>query len=130
MTTSLLRLFLIAGAATLVAAGPAAADGDAAKGAKVFKKCKACHFADQEKNKVGPSLVGVFGRTAGTVEGYKYSDAMKYSGIVWSPETLGQYLRAPKEMVPGTKMTFVGLKKDDDVEDVIAYLEEATKKPE
>ena len=130
MTTSRLYLSVIAAAAVLLAAGPASAAGDAAKGAKVFNKCKACHFVDKEKNKVGPSLVGLFGRTAGTVEGYKYSDAMKSSGIVWSAETLGEYLKSPKTMVPGTKMTFVGLKKDDDVEDVIAYLEEATKKPE
>jgi cytochrome c len=119
---------MIATAAALLAAAPAHAD--AAKGAKVFNKCKACHNVDKPANKIGPSLQGVFGRTAGTVEGYNYSDAMKASGIVWSIETLGNYLKAPKEMVPGTKMTFVGLKKDDDIENLMAYLEEAAKKPE
>ncbi len=130
MTTPILRLLAIAAAAALFAAAPARADGDAAKGAKVFKKCKICHNVDKEANKVGPHLVGLMGRTAGSVEGYRYSDAMKSSGIVWSAETLTTYLRAPKDMVPGTKMSFAGLKKDDDIADVIAYLEEATKKSE
>ena len=130
MSISFLSQIMIATAAALLAAAPAHADGDAAKGAKVFNKCKACHNVDKPANKIGPSLQGVFGRTAGTVEGYNYSDAMKASGIVWSIETLGNYLKAPKEMVPGTKMTFVGLKKDDDIENLMAYLEEAAKKPE
>ncbi len=129
MTISIFSRMLIA-AAAILATVPAHAAGDAAKGAKVFNKCKACHNADKPANKIGPSLQGVFGRTAGTAEGYKYSDAMKASGIVWSPETLGEYLKDPKAMVPGTKMTFVGLKKDDDIEDLLAYLQEATRKPE
>jgi cytochrome c len=130
VTSSHLRHVLMVVAAATLAGAPAHADGDAAKGAKVFNKCKACHTADKETNKVGPHLVGLFGRTAGSVEGYKYSDAMRASGIVWSAETLSIYLKTPKDMVPGTKMTFAGLKKDDDIENLIAYLEEATKKSE
>ena len=102
-------------------AGPAMA-GDIEAGAKVFKKCKACHVVDKEKNKTGPHLVNLFGRTAGSLEGYKYSKAMKASGIVWDEETLAGYLRAPKKYVKGTKMAFVGLKKDADIENIIAYI--------
>ena len=111
-------------------AGHALADGDADKGKKVFNKCRACHNADVEKNKVGPHLVGVFGRHAGSVEGYKYSDALKNSGIVWDEETLEEYIEDPKGYIPGNKMAFVGIKKENDLEDLLAYLEEATKKPE
>ena len=106
---------------TIGSAGPAMA-GDIEAGAKVFKKCKACHVVDKEKNKTGPHLVNLFGRTAGSLEGYKYSKAMKASGIVWDEETLAAYLRAPKKYVKGTKMAFVGLKKDADIENIIAYL--------
>ena len=102
-------------------AAPAMA-GDVAAGAKVFKKCKACHVVDKEKNKTGPHLVNLFGRTAGSLEGYKYSKAMKASGIVWTEETLAEYLRAPKKYIKGTKMAFAGLKKDADIENIIAYL--------
>lgn len=96
--------------------------GDVKAGAKVFKKCKACHVVDKEKNKTGPHLVNLFGRTAGSLEGYKYSKAMKASGIVWDEETLTAYLRAPKKYIKGTKMAFAGLKKDADIENIIAYL--------
>ncbi len=108
------------------AAEPAAAGaGDPAAGKKVFNKCKACHFADKEKNKVGPYLKGVVGRKAAAVEGFKYSEAMKAKaaeGLVWTEENLKAYLAAPKKFVPGNKMAFVGLKKDKDIADVIAYL--------
>ena len=92
-------------------------------GEKVFKKCKACHYADREKHKTGPHLVNLVGRTAGSLKDYKkYSKAMKASGIVWDESTLAEYLRAPKKYIKGTKMAFVGLKKDADIENVIAYL--------
>ena len=81
------------------------------------------HYADREKHKTGPHLVNLIGRTAGSLEDYKkYSKAMKASGIVWDEETLIEYLRAPKKYIKGTKMAFVGLKKDADIENVIAYL--------
>ena len=99
--------------------------GDAVKGEKVFKKCKACHYVDTAKNKTGPHLVNIIGRAAGSVEGYKYSKAMAASGLVWDEATLTEYLRAPKKYVKGTKMAFRGLKKDADIADVIEYLKTA-----
>jgi len=106
----------------LVSAGPVLAANIKA-GEKVFKKCKACHYAGREKHKTGPHLVNIIGRKAGSLEDYKkYSKAMKASGIVWDEETLSEYLRAPKKHIKGTKMAFVGLKKDADIENVIAYL--------
>ena len=108
--------------ASLLLTGPVLA-GDIKAGEKVFKKCKACHYADREKHKTGPHLVDIMGRAAGSLEDYKkYSKAMKASGIVWDDTTLADYLRAPKKYVKGTKMAFAGLKKDADIENVIAYL--------
>ncbi|MAI00855.1 MAG: cytochrome C [Gammaproteobacteria bacterium TMED183] len=92
-------------------------------GEKVFRKCTACHNITKEKHKMGPHLVNVFGRTAGTVEGYKkYSKAIKASGIVWNEETLDGFLTKPKKYLKGTKMIFAGLKKEKDRADVIAYM--------
>ncbi len=102
------------------------AEGDAAKGEKIFRKCKSCHSLEAGKKKVGPSLAGVFGRTAGSVEGFRYSKGMKDSGIVWDAETLDQFLTKPKDFVPKTRMSFPGLKKEQDRADLIAYLMEAT----
>ena len=108
--------------ASLLLTGPVLA-GDIKAGEKVFKKCKACHYADREKHKTGPHLVDIMGRAAGSLDEYKkYSKAMKASGIVWDDTTLADYLRAPKKYVKGTKMAFAGLKKDADIENVIAYL--------
>ena len=104
---------------------PAFAAGDAAQGAKVFKKCKACHVVDSATNKLGPSLQGVVNRQAGTVAGYKYSSAMSgfgATGAVWDAATLDAFLTKPKSLVKGTKMSFPGLKKQSDRDNVIAYL--------
>jgi len=118
--------FALAGLILLaLPSGRALADGDAEAGQKIFNKCKACHVADSDKNKVGPSLMGVVGRTPGTVEGFKYSDAMiafGQSGAVWDEATLNAYLEKPKDVVPKTKMAFPGLKKPEERADVIAYL--------
>lgn len=111
----------------LFAAGSALAAGDAAKGEKVFNQCKICHSLEKGKNMIGPSLAGVIGRKAGTVPGFKYSDAMAKSGITWNDENLEKYLKNPKGFIPGNKMPFVGLKKEDDVENVIAFLKEKAK---
>jgi cytochrome c len=96
--------------------------GDAAKGEKVFAQCKACHVAEPGVNRVGPSLHGVVGRTAGTIAGFNYSKANKESGVTWSEDVLFTYLEAPAKFMPGTRMAFAGLKKPQDRADVIAYL--------
>lgn len=114
-------------AASLFGAMPAQADGDAAAGKKVFNKCRACHDAETDKDKIGPSLMNVHGRTAGTLESFlpKYSANIKElgaGGLVWDDENLTAYLRNPKDVVPKGKMAFPGLKSDDDLANVIAYL--------
>lgn len=104
---------------------PAFADGDVAKGENVFKKCKACHTADAETNKVGPHLKGVIGRNVASVEGYKYSDGMLEFATttpVWDDATFLTYIEKPKASVPKTKMAFAGVKKEADREDLLAYL--------
>ena len=109
----------------------AAQEGDATAGATVFKKCATCHIADTDKNKVGPSLNGVFGRKAGTHPGFTYSAAMKQageSGLVWDETTLRDYLHDPKLKVKGTKMAFVGLKDDTEITNLIAYLKQVSQK--
>lgn len=96
--------------------------GDAAAGEKIFRQCMACHSAEKGVNEVGPSLHGVVGRKAGSVPGFAYSPANKKSGITWNEAELFVYLKAPRELVPGTYMTFAGLPKPQDRADVIAYL--------
>jgi len=104
-----------------------AADVDAGK--KVFRKCKACHtLKEGGKSAIGPNLHGVVGRNAATVDGFKYSKAMKESGLVWDEETLTGYLTKPKEFLPGNKMPFPGLKKPEQIENVIAYIVEKSNK--
>jgi cytochrome c len=101
------------------------ADGNAEKGHAIFHdKCSVCHLASADGARLlGAPLFGVVGRSAGTAPGYDCSAAMKASGIDWSNETLEHYLQAPAKVVPGTKMTFAGLKSDEQIEDVIAYLD-------
>lgn len=117
----------------LVAAGliagagmPALAQGDAEAGERVFKKCAACHAVGEgASNKVGPHLNDVIGRIAGSLPDYKYSPAMSEagsSGLVWADEALDAFLANPREVVNGTKMTFAGLRKEEERRDVIAYL--------
>jgi cytochrome c len=97
--------------------------GDAAAGKQVFVKCALCHYAEAGRVKIGPPLWGVVGRPSASVAGYSYSSAMKAYNHVWTPENLFTYLAGPMKVVPGTKMTFVGLSSETDRKNVIAYLE-------
>ncbi len=107
-------------------AGSALAEGDAAAGEKVFRTCKACHaVGDGAKNKVGPMLNGIVDDEIASVEDFKYSKAFlakKEEGLVWTVEALDAYLTKPKKFIPGTKMSYAGLKKEGDRENIIAYL--------
>ena len=117
---------------------PAWADGDAAKGKKIFNKCKACHRLEAGKKAIGPSLHGVFGRAAGSLPGYNYSkdfEAARAKGLVWGDETFKGYIENPKKYLGKvlgksqgrTKMAFAGLKREKDREDLLAFLKQATK---
>ncbi len=121
-----MKLILIAASLALPASS-AFADGDAKLGATVFKKCAACHTATEAKNKVGPSLMGVVGRPVASIQGFKYSAAMKAFGAdgkVWDEATLTTYLAKPRDIVKGTNMGFAGLKKPDEIANIIAYLKD------
>jgi cytochrome c len=112
---------------------PAAAQqGNAADGAEVFKKCRACHDVGPDaKNKVGPELNDLIGRTAGTVPQFAYSEANKAAGakgLIWNEEALAKYLADPRAFMPGTKMAFAGLKDAQDRNDLVAYLKSFSKK--
>ncbi len=97
--------------------------GDAVAGEKAFAVCKTCHAVAEGKNMVGPSLHAIQGRKSGSVPGYSYSTANKNSGITWTNEKLFQYLETPQRIIPGTKMTYTGLKDPQKRADVIAYLD-------
>lgn len=120
-----MRLPILAAAALAAFTLPAMADGDAAKGEKVFKQCKACHELETDTNKVGPTLKGVLGRNIASVAGFNYSDAMKAHAAtnpVWTDDLFEDYIADPKKAVPGNKMSFAGVKKEDQREDLLAYL--------
>lgn len=99
---------------------------DTRRGEEIFRKCITCHTLEPGgRNRVGPRLAGLFGRTAGTVSDYRYTDALRQSGIVWNDKTLDAYLKDSEAFVPGTKM-YGGLTLDADRADLIAYLRRAT----
>ena len=118
---------LLVGALMFAAvAQPAVAAGDPVAGLAVFKKCAACHsIGEGAKNKVGPELNAVLGRAAGSVEGFKYSQGLidaGVGGLIWTPATLVPWLHKPRDVVPGTKMSFAGLANPGDIDNLIAYL--------
>ncbi|MBR0644043.1 c-type cytochrome [Plastoroseomonas hellenica] len=120
----------IAAAAALIGLALPAAAQDADAGQRVFNQCRACHTVEQGgRNGVGPNLYGVFGRRAASVEGFRYSAAMRAKGeegLVWQEATLRPYLEAPRTVVPGGSMTFAGLRNEQQMSDLIAYLRRAT----
>jgi len=113
------RAFIV----TVILAAAAPALADAAAGQKAFAVCSTCHAVVAGRNGIGPSLYGVVGRPAASLPGYKYSAAMTKSGLTWTSETLHTYLAAPGKTVPGTKMTYGGVKEAEKLDDVVAYLE-------
>ena len=118
-----MKLSIIATALPVICLSSAAyAGGDAVAGKSVFNKCAICHSPAPGKNSVGPTLFGIVGRQSASVDGFKYSDAMKAANKTWDAATLDVYLTNPKAMVPGTKMVFPGLPNPEDRANVIAYL--------
>ena len=111
-------------AAVLIAVSPVSGVAqDAQKGRTVFNICLACHtIGPGAQNKIGPELNGLDGRNAGTVPNFDYSDANKNSGIVWNEETFEDYIKNPAAKVPDTKMTFTGVKNEQQVKDLWAYI--------
>ena len=119
-----MRALIVAGLIVLTSTAAAIAQ-DAAAGEKVFVVCKACHrIGETAKNAVGPVLNGIIGRKAGTYTGYTYSDANKNSGLTWDEATFREYIRDPKAKIPGTKMTYAGLKDEQKINDLLAYLKQ------
>jgi cytochrome c len=125
MTKSSTSLAACAAALFLQITAPARA-ADLANGEAAFRPCGACHSLVAGQTKTGPSLHGLFGRTAGTLEGFNYSSAMRASGLIWNEAALARYLHSPKDVVPGTRMAFAGIKDDTRLQDLIAYLKQAT----
>ncbi len=109
------------------AAGVAHAQGDATRGEKHFEDCASCHTLTNGQNGVGPSLYGVFGRKAASLDDYRYSPALKRSGIVWSPQTLDNFIADPQKAVPANRMPYAGLTDPAARADLIAYLQKMVK---
>jgi len=119
-----MKRILVAAAVSIASVGAAGAQ-DMAAGATSFKKCAPCHdVGPTAKNKVGPVLNGLDGRKSGTVAGYNYSDANKGSGITWNEASFLEYIKDPKAKIPSTKMTFAGIKSEDEAKSLWAYLKQ------
>lgn len=101
--------------------------GNAVKGKRIFNSCLSCHAIEEDAAAhVGPYLSKIVGRTAGTLEGYRYSSALKSADFVWSEEKLDQWLKEPRTFLPGNRMTFMGLAKEQERKDLLAYLKQVT----
>lgn len=122
------RHFAVVAALVLITGSAwAQSGGNAQKGKQVFNQCSACHSLQAGKNGIGPSLHGIIGQKAGTVPGYNFSAAMKNSKVVWNADTLQKYLSDPQKFIPGNKMPFPGIKDKTQLQNLIAYLKQATK---
>jgi cytochrome c len=113
-----------AGILMLLMLGLPALAQDAARGAKLFEECGACHALERGAQGVGPDLHGVFGRKAGTLEDFRYSPALKRSGITWEAKTLDAYVADPQQAVPQNRMPYAGMPAPQDRADLIRYLQE------
>jgi cytochrome c len=116
-----------AAAAIFLLIGVARADGDPRRGEKLFEECRACHAVEGGVEGVGPDLHGVFGRRAGALENFRYSPALKRSGITWTPQALDGYIADPQNAVPANRMPYAGMPDARDRADVISYLQNAFK---
>ena len=124
---TVVALGLLAAAGIVFLASPASAQS-LVEGQKQFAKCKACHTVEANgRSGVGPNLHGIFGRKAGTKDGFAFSAPMKSSNIVWDDETITKYLVEPRTYIPGNKMAFPGMKREDEIKNLLAYLKDATK---
>ena len=120
------KTIITAAALTAALVTVAHAEGDAARGEARFKECAASHKLDAGANEVGPSLHGLFSRTAGELADFRYSPAMKRSGVIWTAETLDKYIADPQAFVPAYRMPYAGISNAADRADLIAYLQKAT----
>ena len=121
MSSLIKYILIIIGMILIILTVSIAYAADPVKGKKVFKKCVVCHSLQEGKNKIGPSLYNLLGRKAGSVDGYKYSKAMKNSGVVWNEESLDKFLTKPRKFIPKTKMSFRGIKKKSLRDDLISF---------
>ena len=119
-------LRVMAALSVLLLSGAARADGDGARGEARFQDCAACHKLEAGANNVGPTLHGIFTRKAGEIADFRYSPAIKRSGIVWTPETLDKFITDPQALVPGNRMPYAGMAYASDRADLIAYLIKAS----
>ena len=127
MTMTMRAMPMLAAIAFAAGSHGALADGDAARGEQKFADCVACHSLQNGVNNVGPSLHGVFGRKAGEIADYRYSPALKRSGITWTAQTLDEFIADPQKLVPANRMPYAGMTDAADRADLIVYLEKATK---
>jgi cytochrome c len=110
----------------MAAAGSARADGDTARGEKRFEECASCHSTEQGRNGVGPSLHGLFERKAGELADFRFSPAMKRSGIAWTAKTLDEFIADPQNVIPANRMPYAGMTNSNERADLIAYLLKAS----
>ena len=118
---------LTCAAALVAAAGAAQTTGDPARGEKRFEDCASCHSIAAGENGVGPSLHGIINRKAASLEDFRYSPAMRNSGLTWTPETIETFIADPQKLVPANRMAYAGLTDAADRADLIAYLQQSTK---